>query len=192
MRRPLPDTGFADIIRTFAARFEHTAFRLELQANYVEAGEDDPVPQFLAGHPGPPTDELAAWFEQIHVATSAGKRVQRVRVQHQPPTPYQAWERWLDRNWNTPAGENIRYLSREQAHHIGLLPAAGTTDWWLFDDQWLILMHFDDAGHRVGNEITDEHEPVEQARQWRYLAVHHGVPLDNTDADPQPTPGVPT
>lgn len=188
MRRPLTDAGFADIIRTFAARFERTAYRLELQANYVEAGEDDPVPAFLTGHPRHPSAELRDWFTQVAEATAAGKSVRRVRVQQDPPTPYQAWERWLGQ-WNTAAGEDIRYLSRLQAHTIGLLPAAGTTDYWMLDDQWLILMHFDKAGHRTGNEITDDPEPLEQARTLRDLAVRHGVPLDYSDATPHQLPG---
>lgn len=188
MRRPLPDSGFADIIRTFAARFERSAFRLELQANYVEAGEEDPVPAFLTGDPRHPSAELRDWFAQIAEATAAGKSVRRVRVQQDPPTPYQQWERWLGQ-WNTAAGEDIRYLTRRRARAIGLLPAAGTTDFWLFDDQWLVLMHFDQAGHRTGNEITDDPEPVERAQKLRDLAVLHGVPLDYSDADTDETPG---
>ncbi len=188
MRRPLSDTGFADIIRTFASRFQRSAYRLELQAHYVEAGEEDPVPQCLAGTPQHPSAELRDWFTQVAEATTAGKTVQRVRVQHDPPTPYQAWERWLGQ-WNTTAGEDIRYLTLQRAHTIGLLPAAGTTDYWLFDDQWAILMHFDAAGHRTGNEITDDPEQIEQTRKWRHLAVRHGVPLDYGNATPREQPG---
>ncbi len=187
MRRPLTDTDFAETIRTFAKAFTHSAFRLELQANYVEAGEDNPIPAFVAGTPQPPSDELRDWFEQIAIATRTGKRVQRVRVQTEPPTPYQAWERWLGQ-WNTAAGEDIRYLTRRQAARIGLLPAAGTDDWWLLDDRLLILMHFDAAGTRIGNEITDDPEPIEHAPQLRDLAVRHGVPIDY-DANPHRTPG---
>jgi hypothetical protein len=188
VRQPLTDADFAATIRAFADAFTHSAFRLELQANYVEAGEDDPIPAFVAGTPQAPSNELRDWFEQIAVATRAGKHVQRVRVQAEPPTPYQQWERWLGQ-WNTAAGEDIRYLSRRQAARIGLLPAAGTTDYWLLDDRLLILMHFDEAGHRTGNEITDDPEPVEQARQWRNLAVRHGVPIDYEDAAHRQTPG---
>lgn len=188
MRRPLSDAGFADIIRTFASRFQRSAYRLELQANYVEAGEEDPVPPFLTGQPRHPSAELRDWFAQVAEATAAGKSVRRVRVQQDPPTPYQAWERWLGQ-WNTAAGEDILYLSRPRAHTIGLLPAAGTTDYWLFDDQWAILMHFDKTGHRIGNEITDDPEPVERARKLRDLAVLHGVPIDYSNATPRQEPG---
>jgi hypothetical protein len=67
-------------------------------------------------------------------------------------------------------------MTRATAHDIGLLPAAGNTDWWLFDDNRLILMHFDDAGHRIENEEETDAAIVAQARVWRDLAVHHSTP----------------
>jgi len=179
MRLPITADQFDHIIRTFADQFEHEAFRLELQATYVESDEDRTVARFLAGEPDDPTESpgLKAWFEQIAIATSAGKRVVRVRVQEEPPTPYQKWERWLGA-WNAAAGEEILYLSRSRAFEIGLLPHAGTSDWWLFDGQILLLMHFDGVGVRCNHELTDAPIKLKQVRAWRDLAVRHGAPDD--------------
>jgi hypothetical protein len=154
--------------------FEHTAFRLELQRTYVESHEDPVVDAFLAGNPIDPhvDPELALWFERITAHVAQGKTVSRVRVQESPPTPYQQWERWLDR-WNTEAGETITYLTRQCAYEIGLLPAAGTNDWWLLDSKRLLLMRFDEAGHRIRNEVVTDPATVVQACAWRDLAVHH-------------------
>jgi hypothetical protein len=103
---------FADQFR----RFEHTAFRLELQRAYREPSEAETVAKFLGGDPEPPTqvDGLRAWFEQVAAQTREGKCIERVRVHEDPPTDYQRWERWIDR-WNTEAGETIRYLTRPRA-----------------------------------------------------------------------------
>jgi hypothetical protein len=156
--------------------FERTAFRLELQAEYREPAEVDTIERFAAGRPQDPTEvpSLAAWYEQSRHLAAEGKRIERVRVQHEPPTICQQWERWIGA-WNIAAGETIRYLTRSKAHEIGLLPAAGDTDWWLFDDSRLILMRFDDQGRRIHTELTDDPNLVKQAQTWRDLAVQHGV-----------------
>jgi hypothetical protein len=159
------------------AAFKHTAFRLELQPAYREPAEQDTVAKFLAGEPERPTEvaSLRAWFDQVAEQTKLGKRVERVRVHDAPPTDYQRWERWID-SWNIAAGEIIRYVIRARAHEIGLLPAAGDRDWWLLDSNRLIVMEFDEVGHRIHNELVTDPAVVVQACAWRDLAVHYSAP----------------
>jgi hypothetical protein len=170
MGTALNDLEFGEALRTF----EHTAFRLELQRAYVEADEQATLAKFLAGEPEPPTEVLGlqAWYEQVAGQIQAGKRVERVRVHDHPPTDYQRWERWIGA-WNITAGEVIRYMTRERAHEIGLLPVAGDCDWWLLDSNRLIIMRFDAEGHRLANELITDPQLVVQACAWRDLAVHH-------------------
>jgi hypothetical protein len=169
MGTQLTDAEFGGQLRSF----KHEAFRLELQPAYSEPDEHDTVATFLAGHPQPPTEVpgLRAWFEQVADLTGQGKRIQRVRVHDDPPTDYQRWERWIG-EWNTAAGETIHYLTRQRAHEVGLLPAAGNLDWWLLDFQRLIVMHFDDEGHRIRTELITDPKLIVQACAWRDLAVH--------------------
>lgn len=166
------DAEFLDVLHDF----EHTAFRLELQRSYAEPEEDNLYAAFLRGDAPAPTTvpELAEWYDRIasHVAT--GKRIERVRVQEDPPTDYQRFERWLDR-WNVEAGEVMQYLTRARAYEIGLLPAAGTTDWWLLDSARLLVMRFDENGRRTRNELITDAASVVQACMWRDLAVHHSA-----------------
>jgi len=178
--------GTALTAEAFAAElatFRHTAFRLELQPAYREPSEAETVAKFLAGTPEPPTAVagLREWFDQIAAQAREGKRIERVRVHEDPPTDYQRWERWIGR-WNTDAGETIRYLTRRRAHEIGLLPAAGTTDWWLLDSSRLILMTFDAAGNRVHDELETDPAIVVRACAWRDLAVHHSAPSPTRSA----------
>lgn len=156
--------------------FDHTLFRLEQQPSYAEPEEDDLYASWLAGAPASPllVPELWDWFDQINAATTEGKRVQRVRVQNDPPTSYQQFERWLD-NWNIRAGEDMRYLTAARAHAVGLLPAAAGPDWWLQDSSRLIIMRFDGHGHRVSNELITDPAIVIKACMWRDLAVHHST-----------------
>lgn len=172
MERVLTEEEWAHELRTF----DLTAFRLEVQPTYAVPGEAQTVERFLAGEPEPPTEApwLRAWFEQVAALVAGGKRIKRVRVHDDPPTPYQRWVRWIDR-WNTAAGEEIRYLDRTRAHEIGLLPAAGTVDWWLMDEDRLVVMRFDDQGRRVESRLVRDPARVAQACAWRDLAVHHST-----------------
>jgi hypothetical protein len=170
--QPLDDGDFLTAVHDF----EDTAFRLELQLSYAEPSEDELFAAWLDGSTGitaRSAPELAKWYDHVAKHIGLGKRVERVRVQEDPPTNYQQFERWLDQTGNLPAGEIMRYLPVQRAHEIGLLPAAGRDDWWLLDSSRLIVMHFDDTGHRAGNEIVTDPVAVVQACRWRDLAVHH-------------------
>lgn len=172
MRRRITGDEFAHLL----VNFQRSAFRLELQPEYHEPVETETVARFLAGDPQDPTEvpALRDWFAQVRGLVGDGRHIERVRIHDDPPTDYQRWERWIDR-WNIAAGETMRYLTREQAYDIGLLPSAGNTDWWLLDDEQLILMHFDDQ-HRRTDELTDDPDLLNRARAWRDLAVRHSAP----------------
>jgi hypothetical protein len=169
--RRLTDEEWAEAIR----KFERTAFRLEQQRQYAEPAGT--VERFLAGDPQPLDDvpEFRSWAEHIRTLTQQGKRIERVRVHDDPPTDYQRWERWAGQQ-TIAAGEVIRYMSRQRAHEVGLLPAAGEDDWWLLDDDRLVVMRFNDDGRLVENELVTDPDRVAQACAWRDLAVHHSAP----------------
>jgi hypothetical protein len=170
--RPVSDAEFFDVLHDF----EYTAFRLELQDSYAEPREDELYAAYLRGEHIDPTavPELAEWFARIaeHVH-GHGKRVGRVRVQRDPATDYQRFERSLDR-WNIEAGETMRYMTVVKARGVGLLPAAGNDDWWLLDSSRLLVMRFD-GGRRLSNELISDPSRVLQACKWRDLAVHHST-----------------
>lgn len=172
MATALTEDEFGEQLRTF----DHAMFRLELQREYIEPIETETVARFRAGRPQDPTelDFMRTWYAHIRAATAQGKTVERVRVHDEPPTTYQRWERWIGA-WNAAAGERLRYMTRRKARDIGLLPAAGTVDWWLIDDTRIILMHFDDLGHRIRTELSTDPVTLRQACAWRDLAIPHSV-----------------
>ncbi|MEU8364907.1 DUF6879 family protein [Nonomuraea sp. NPDC048882] len=174
--RPIAPERFGDTLQ----QFKHTAFRLELQPSYLVPEETKILAAFLKGEPRSPVPVYQDWYNQVAEGVRQGKRIERVRVQDDPPTPYQRFERWLDA-WNVASGEIMRYLTRQQAFDIGLLPDAGSTDWWLLDSSQLIIMRFDEAGRPGTHELVDDPAVVVQACAWRDLAVHHSV-LSTPDA----------
>ena len=164
--------------------FTDTAFRLEVQPVYTVADEQESVREFLAGEPRPVTEFpfYADWLDKIRAATAAGKHVARVRVLDEPPTDYQRWEIWSGQ-YNTAAGETIRYLPRSRAISIGL-PVID--DWWLFDSTSLATMRFSTNGEPLGGEILTDADAVAQHCALRDLAVRHSDPAPPSAASAQP------
>jgi hypothetical protein len=167
--RPVSGGEFANLLRTF----QHTAFRLEVQPAYAVSAEREDLDLYLAGTPRRPdeADWFRPWLDQVRQLTAQGKRISRVRVQSEPPTGYQKWERWVGA-WNIAAGEDIRYMPRSTAERIGL---PLTADWWLLDDTRLILMQFTGTGEIAGRELVTDAAAVAPYRTWRDLAVSHAT-----------------
>jgi len=120
------------------------AFHLEQRDSYNVAAEDEPFGRWLRGQP----DDYAwhqDWLHFLREATAAGIAVQRVRLASVPHTDYIRWG--LDVSpLNIEAGEDIRYLPRQLADDI-TLPEE---DYWLLDDDTLILSVFSADGRTGG------------------------------------------
>lgn len=148
------------------ANYKRTALRFEQQPVYYVGYEREQLERFLKGEPEPPTKnaDLNDWYELVRSHVSAGQALRRVRIFEEPPTDYQRWILWLDK-WNKQAGESIDYLPRPAALEGGVLPDAGAEDWWLFDDERLIVMGYDSEGRRNRLEMLVDEPDVEHARQ---------------------------
>lgn len=150
------------------------------QLRDLGADEDADFEQFLAGQPVPPPEVSwwRPWLDMICVMTQEGKRIGRVRILAEPPSDYQRWELWAA-HWHTQAGEQIGYLSRSRAAAAGL-PTGH--DWWLLDEQTVIIMRFDDVGRIASKELVADPSIVAQHREWRDLAVRHAIPAEEFTA----------
>lgn len=162
------------------AAFRVSAFRLETRDHYALDYEQAEFDQFLAGSPEPPPEVSwwRPWLDRIGAFTAAGKTIGRVRVISDPPSDYQRWEIWAA-PWHAAAGEQIGYLSRERAEGIGLSVAL---DWWLLDDERLILMYFTGSGEIDHKELITDPGTVARHRAWRDLAVRNATPAEEIAA----------
>lgn len=165
----ITEEEFADLLRTF----ERSAFRLEARDAYALSYEQADFAAFLAGSPVPPLEIgwWRGWLDQAAAQVREGKTIARVRVLNEPPSDYQRWMVWAA-PWYGQAGEEVRYLSRSRAVGLGI-PLE--TDWWLLDDERLILMHFSDAGEIVGKELITDADIVARHRAWRDLVARNAT-----------------
>jgi hypothetical protein len=98
---------------------------LEVRSRYAPSYEGESLRRFLAGEP----DDLPwmqSWLTMVRRATAEGRRFARVRVVGLPLSDYNAFGLAISA-CNNEAGEDIRYLTREQADGLP------DHDYWLFD-----------------------------------------------------------
>ena len=157
----LAGQDFFDLFRTF----EHTAYRLEVRENYYEKEQ---LGQFLAGEQVD-LSYMDEWLALMVKQRVGGKRIERVRVVSRPYSDYTRYGLWLCQ-YNTQAGEDIRYLAREQA--------AGLPDhdYWLLDSSRLYVVRFTDTDELLGAEPIEDVEAVVQHNVWRDVAWHCATP----------------
>jgi hypothetical protein len=162
-----------DEFNRLLATFGWTAFRFETRTAYKLGYERVDFERFLAGSPVPPPelDWWRPWLEQIARLISEGKQVTRVRVMDEPPTDYQRWELWAG-SWHAEAGEQIRYIRRSHAAGVGL---PLDCDWWLLDEQRLIVIRYHDDGGIAGKTLTDDPGVIARHCAFRDLAVRYAT-----------------
>lgn len=156
---------FTDLFR----RFEQTAFRLEVRRSYGIVEEDEPYQRFLAGEE-PGLDWFQPWLTLMRHVTSAGRRVERVRLVDDPPSDYLRFELWGTPH-NLDAGEDIRYLTHETAADLELPPY----DFWIFDDRVVARVEFADDDAFLGATLSDDPEEVRRHNRHRDAAWRHAV-----------------
>lgn len=157
----LTGEDFRDLFQTF----KHTAFRLEVREGYYEKEQ---LGQYLAGE-RVDLSYMESWLALNVSLRVEGKRMERVRVVSQPFSDYTRYGLWLCQ-YNTQAGEDIRYLDRKDA--------AGLPDhdYWLFDSSRLYIVRFTDTDELLGAEPVEDPATIIQHGIWRDAAWQRAVP----------------
>jgi hypothetical protein len=154
----------------FVLGYKRSAFRLEVRERYSEPEEIEPLRRFLAGAPDYAWNE--EWAAMIGRRTACGQRMERVRVVTEPHSDYTRFGLDLARV-NVSAGEDIRYLPRDQA--VGLdLPGY---DFWLIDSSGVGILRFSGDDVLLGAEILDDPAVVGRHCYLRDVAWQHAVPF---------------
>jgi hypothetical protein len=146
------------------------AFHLEQRDTYNVAAEDEPFGRWLRGEP----DDYAwhqDWLSFLRQATASGVQVQRVRLVSLPYTDYTRWGLHISR-LNVEAGEDMRYLPRDLTKDIDL-PAE---DYWLLDDDTLILSVFSADGRTGGFAREPSPELMQQCLLVRDQVWGRAIP----------------
>lgn len=113
-------------------------------------------PRFIAWRNGAREDaadidpHLRPWLALISRTTSRGVAVRRARIVSEPVSDYIRFEHHVTAP-NVAAGEEVRWLPRRHASDLAL-PG---NDFWLFDGELVVFLHF--AGN---GELAPDDEEV--------------------------------
>lgn len=135
----------------FAQHFHRTAFRLEVRDSYAVASDGGDLARYLAGEDAPDATRKNAWLDELRADTAAGKRWQWVHVVRGPLSDYLRYEFEWGYAVNIHAGAEVRILDlAECPRPAGLLDE----DFWLLDDDGVLVMRYDARGRFLGAEST--------------------------------------
>ncbi|MGH3874260.1 MAG: DUF6879 family protein [Pseudonocardiaceae bacterium] len=156
-------------------RFRSTAVRLETLQRYEVEHEAADLAQFEATGQAPSagTPDDDEWLRLIADGVASGKKWERMRAIRQPLSSYLRFEMHIYGELAT-AGERIYIVD------LGTDPRLVDDlrqDWWLFDDETLVRLHYDDRGRFLDVEHVTTDIEIEGARQQHELAARFAVPL---------------
>jgi hypothetical protein len=131
---------------------QRSAAHLEMRDGYMR---DDPkFAAWKAGERLDPADRASwwrPWLARVADAVGRGVVVRRARIVSQPASEYIRFEYDLTFT-NVAAGEQVRWLPRRRATDLAL-PG---NDFWLIDDEAVLVNHFSGEGDWTGNELVTD------------------------------------
>lgn len=149
-------------------------FRLETLQVYAVDYEDHGQADFR--RTGLADDGPSSWRAMISRHRTAGRQLQRVHVVEDPITDYLRYELAIY-ELNRRAGEDIRLIPVAAGGWPPGIPQA--TDFWIFDDQDVWDMTYDQKGRFVGASRDTSKQHLQQCREWRDVAMAAAMPLDD-------------
>lgn len=165
MRKSInPDDEFAALFPTVTT----SSWRWECQGDYLV--DHEKVQRWRNGEREEQNYEERDWVRYIRGLRQAGIPWERVRMLTEPVTDYLTWMLAIT-NWNIDAGEDIRWIKESRARELG----APDYDFYLFDDNRVVIMHFDDDKVLTGAEVVDDEDVVTEHRAWRDTVWPHAV-----------------
>lgn len=155
--------------------FSSTAFRLELLPEYDVPEEKEALAAYRAKRQVNMTFHRP-WIDSLKQARLEGKIVQRVRGIPQPMTSYLHFEIQLCYMASVEAGEQIRLHNRADRTQLSI---KRQQDFWLLDDQRVILMNYRPDGSFDCSEEISQPKLVAPFSALSRALWHEATPLDD-------------
>lgn len=157
------DTEFTALFSTVT----RSSWRWECQGDYTV--DHEKVQRWRSGETQQ-ENERDDWVVYIRGLRQAGIPFERVRTLTEPLTDYLVWMLAIT-NWNVDAGEDIRWIKESRARELDMIDY----DFYLLDDNRVVIMHFDDDKVLTGAEVVDDEDVVAEHRAWRDTVWPHAV-----------------
>jgi hypothetical protein len=143
--------------------FERSAFRVEARDRYDVDDERGEFAAFLEGKNFPPrTAESDPWLALVAGGKAVGRLIERVRLVGEPLTEYTRFE-FTGYRENIAAGEKVRVVPRTALADAD--QGWASEDFWIFDEELVVLLSYDDEGRFLGVHQAGESHPYLAAKQ---------------------------
>lgn len=154
--RPVTHDELNELCKSITTSFVH----LETRDAY---GTETELPHMAKWRRGEADDFawLGWWLEMLRGHRAAGRTCRRARIVSEPVSDYQQWtmshaEVFID------AGEDIRYVPRPS---LVTVPLPGSGDFYVFDDEIALFLHYAGNGTNASFEITEDAQTVRTCKQ---------------------------
>ncbi|MFC5185670.1 DUF6879 family protein [Actinomadura harenae] len=145
----------------FFTEFKSSATRIETLDIYTVEEERENLDLYLKGAPLPPARNQE-WAANIRSCVAEGKYMGRVHIIDHTLTPYLQFEIDWYYAINGAAGEDIRFIHREN------VPDLVYTDTWLFDEKTVLDLSYNTNGELLYVNHNEDPERLDQAiAAWR-------------------------
>ncbi|SEG94744.1 hypothetical protein SAMN05216223_1316 [Actinacidiphila yanglinensis] len=104
---------------------------------------------------------LGWWLDMLRGHRAAGRTCRRARIVSQPVSDYQRWT-MSHAKVLIDAGEDIRYVPRPR---LATVPLPGSGDFYVFDDEIALFLHYAGTGTNAAFEITEDAQTVRTCKQ---------------------------
>jgi hypothetical protein len=151
-------------IERFDGMFTRTAFRVELLELYEGKG-------FRAWQAGEQVTSRP-WEADVRKWRASEREITRVHVLPKTLTEYLHFE-FECYAGSVAAGEGVWLLL--DAAVRGMRLELPPWDFWLFDEELVVVMFYDDAGNWTGVELVTDAGLVAQCCRWRDALMEHAV-----------------
>jgi hypothetical protein len=139
-----------------------TLFRLETLDVYEVASDGSDYRRYLDGEAEPDWERKQPGLDELRAEQDSGGYRHRVHVLRSPLGLYLRYEREWGYAYNVREGEDVRILDLAETPEP---PGLVGYDFWLADNELVVLMHYDDAGRFLGGE------PLSEAETPRYITA---------------------
>lgn len=136
---------------------KHSIFRLQVRPEYKIPGEQEAIAKWKQGEiAAANTKEWRDWQKTLKTTIEKGIAIQRVRIIPEKLTDYIKFEIDTWREYSIKNGEELLFLDNDEFQKIITGCGFGPKDFWLFDNQYLLIFNYDKAGKFTGDvAITD-------------------------------------
>lgn len=158
--------------------FKKEVFRLELRDVYKVEGEWEEFQSYLRGQFLLDLESFKPWLDNIAQTIAAGKVWRRVHVVPSVLTPYLMYEIEWGYLYSAKAGERIGIL--EQRVYEGVRPRDfEPLDYWLFDNQTVLEMLYEDNGTYRGTRKVEDENLVRRYRELKDTVLSVVEPFED-------------